>query len=143
MHLDEAQFLSHLVRGPDALVRTGELAAAAEALRHGDEKPLLRMAAEHDWPGFAEGGADAGPPEFFSVGANFATACAARRRDPDALEPAGPARRAPRGSSTATTATVPRDAFAPFSRAGCFGSLVELGFEVCLSGLARRTPTSS
>ena len=89
------------------------------------------MAAEHDWPGFADGGADAGPPEFFSVGANFATACAddVIRTHWNPLAPLDVRRR----QRDRYYRHAPRDAFAPFSRAGWFGSLVELGFEVCLS----------
>jgi pimeloyl-ACP methyl ester carboxylesterase len=48
-----------------------EIAAAADALRGGDEAPLLRLAAEHDRPLFG----DEGDPTVFSAGHNWGRFC--------------------------------------------------------------------
>lgn len=50
----------------------GEIPAAAKALRHGDSAPLLRLAAENDFP-LLHG--DPSDPTLFSVGDNIARFC--------------------------------------------------------------------
>jgi hypothetical protein len=52
------------------MLNAGELAAAADALAVGDEKPLLRLAAE-----IPPGGGNAGDPALFSAGDNAAAFC--------------------------------------------------------------------
>jgi pimeloyl-ACP methyl ester carboxylesterase len=71
--IDPQWFLVHLydnVGGPFLVF--GQLPAASEALREHDPVPLLRLAADNDFP--VPG--DEGEPTFFSVGAHVATFCA-------------------------------------------------------------------
>jgi hypothetical protein len=64
--------LNSIATGPNgAYLDTGELLAAAESLRHGDELPLLRLGAE----GFTPLLTDYGDPAVLSVAAYVATAC--------------------------------------------------------------------
>jgi pimeloyl-ACP methyl ester carboxylesterase len=85
----------------------GELTAAAQALRGGDTVPLLRLAAESPEV------TDSGNPAVFSLGASVAIFCA------DGLFPYDTS--APevtrRAQFEAAYATLPKDAFAPFSAA--------------------------
>ena len=91
-------------------VALSEIGAAAEALRHGDELPLLRLAAEHDGPLFG----DEGDPTVFSAGHNWARFCT------DASFPWD------KRASTSTRlvqwlvarSRLPSDSFAPFSIGG-------------------------
>ena len=53
----------------------GEIAAASAALRHGDRKPLLRIAAESYYPIRGLDEPDPFPPKFYSVGDFVAAFC--------------------------------------------------------------------
>ncbi len=54
---------------------TGEILAAAESLRRGDSKPLLRLAAEASPAPFPPSGDWGDPTTFQSIGAQYATSC--------------------------------------------------------------------
>jgi pimeloyl-ACP methyl ester carboxylesterase len=60
---------------PAPFINSGELAAAADALRNGDDAPLLRLAAENDPPVLS----DSGEPTGFSYGGFAATFCIENR----------------------------------------------------------------
>ncbi len=72
--IDPQWFLLHLydnVGGPFLVF--GQLPAASEALREHDPVPLLRLAANNDFPELGDGG---DPNLYLSLGANVATFCA-------------------------------------------------------------------
>ena len=88
-------------------VAPSEIGAAAEALRHGDRRPLLRLAAENAGPFFG----DEGKAINFSAGENFARYC---NDNPMPWDKA--AERSVREQQyEAARAGLPEDAFAPFS----------------------------
>ncbi|MGZ4380450.1 MAG: alpha/beta fold hydrolase [Gaiellaceae bacterium] len=109
LHVDESTIFDMLSADTFAdppFLNQGELTAAAQALRHGDTAPLLRLAAE------SPEGTDSGDPTgFFSAGALVATYCADGRFVFDAN--ASEATR--RAQLEAAFAGLPPDAFAPFS----------------------------
>ncbi|MGZ4394035.1 MAG: alpha/beta fold hydrolase [Gaiellaceae bacterium] len=111
LHVDESTIFDMLSADTFAdppFLNQGELTAAAQALRHGDTAPLLRLAAE------SPEGTDSGDPTgFFSAGALVATYCADGRFVFDAN--ASEATR--RAQLEAAFAGLPPDAFAPFSGA--------------------------
>ena len=73
VRVDE-RVLLRIAAAPSGLfVNTGELLAAATALKHGDRKPLLRLAAELG-PALPTD-TDSGDATGFSVGASYATLC--------------------------------------------------------------------
>jgi pimeloyl-ACP methyl ester carboxylesterase len=69
--IDPEYVQAHIVENAPPYVTVGEIPAAAEAQRRGDAAPLLRLAAETDFPAFA----DSGDPTAFSQGAWAATLC--------------------------------------------------------------------
>jgi pimeloyl-ACP methyl ester carboxylesterase len=69
--IDPDYVQAHIVENTPPYVTVGEIPAAAEAQRRGDPAPLLRLAAETDFPEFA----DSGDPAGFSLGAFAATLC--------------------------------------------------------------------
>jgi pimeloyl-ACP methyl ester carboxylesterase len=71
VHVTEGVLAWQILQAEDfSMTPQSEAAAAAGALRHGDEVPLLRLAAEAEAP---QGGP--GPATDFSVGDNFARFC--------------------------------------------------------------------
>ena len=110
LHVDEAtifDILSANFSVAPAFLSQGELTAAAQALRHGDTVPLLRLAAE------SPQATDSGPPGGFSVGASVAIFCSDGRFVYDVNAPEATRR----AQLDAASAALPRDAFAPFSAA--------------------------
>jgi hypothetical protein len=69
--VDPEYLLVHILDAGDFFLTPGEIPAAAQALRRGDARPLLRLAAEGDVP--IPG--DNGDPAEFSMGASSATFC--------------------------------------------------------------------
>ncbi len=70
--LDEAKLIGNVLANSDGgYLYQGEIAAAAASLRAGDPQPLLRIAAQTDFPAFF----DSGDPAFFSSGLNAAVYC--------------------------------------------------------------------
>jgi hypothetical protein len=70
--IDPGNLLVHVIDNVDGFgITHGEIAAAADALQRGDAKPLLRLAAEGDFP--IPG--DNGDANFYSQAANSATYC--------------------------------------------------------------------
>jgi pimeloyl-ACP methyl ester carboxylesterase len=70
--IDPGSLLVHVLDNTDGFGLThGETAAAADALERGDAKPLLRLAAEGDFPIVG----DNGDVNVYSAGANAATFC--------------------------------------------------------------------
>jgi pimeloyl-ACP methyl ester carboxylesterase len=86
----------------------GEIAAASKALRGGDDAPLLRLAAENDFPLFH---GDPSDPTLFSVGDNVARYCTDQTFQWD--KQASVADR--RGQFDSARAALPARMFAPFS----------------------------
>ena len=71
--LDETKLIGNVLENSDGgFLYQGEIAAAAASLRAGDPTPLLRIAAQTDFPAFF----DTGDPAGFSIGLNAAVACA-------------------------------------------------------------------
>ena len=71
--LDETKLIANVLENSDGgYLYQGEIAAAAASLRAGDPVPLLRIAAQTDFPAFL----DSGDPAFFSSGLNAAVVCA-------------------------------------------------------------------
>jgi pimeloyl-ACP methyl ester carboxylesterase len=71
--LDETKLITNVLTNNDGgYLYQGEISAAAAALRAGDPAPLLRIAAQTDFPAVF----DEGDPSFFSIGLNAAVACA-------------------------------------------------------------------
>jgi pimeloyl-ACP methyl ester carboxylesterase len=109
LHVDEStifDILSNEHFADPAFLNQGELTAAAEALRHGDPAPLLRLAAESPPP------VDSGDPTgLFNAGASTATFCADGRFvwDKNAPEATREAQ------YQAAVAALNDDDFAPFS----------------------------
>jgi len=124
VRLDEASMMNRLAHnssgwGGDYLARTGggfatagELTAAARALKRGDRRPLLRLAAEqlsgYSFPG------DTGPATEFSQGAYFATFCTDSLALYDTTAPVD----VRRAQYEAALDAMPKDTFAPFSVRG-------------------------
>ena len=72
VRIDEDALLYFIVTYPSgAFINTGEILAAAVALKQGDTAPLLRLGAE----GFFTLVGDSGDPTGFSAGAFYATGC--------------------------------------------------------------------
>ena len=69
--IDPTYLLVHILDAGDFFLTPGEVPAAADALRRGEARPLLRLAAEGDFP--IQG--DNGDPAEFSQGASSATFC--------------------------------------------------------------------
>ena len=106
--VDETRLVNLLADPSGGFLDLSEISAAGRALQRGDAAPLLRMAAETDFPSFF----DAGDPRFFSAGDFYATFCAdgsfpwnegapepTRRRQYDAAVAALPRARSPRSPS--------------------------------------------
>ena len=107
-------------------VAPSEIGAAADALRAGDKRPLLRLAAENAGKFFV----DEGDPEVFSVGDNFARYCNDNPMPWDKSLP----RSARKAQYEALRGALPADAFAPFSVGAWLAPLPTgpLGPDVCL-----------
>lgn len=108
--LDEVGLLNLVMNqgSSNAIVEGGELLAAADSLRHGDDLPLLRLGAESISSWFT----DYGDPTLESIGAGGATWCV------DNPMPYGwsvsPQQRLQQ--FTEAVSDLPRDYFAPFSK---------------------------
>jgi pimeloyl-ACP methyl ester carboxylesterase len=109
VHVDEStiiDILSAKYNATPLFLNQGELTAAAQALRHGDRTPLLRLVAE------SPQATDNGPPSvFLSLGASIANFCSTARlvydlNAPEAIR---------RAQLDAAAAALPGNAFAPFS----------------------------
>lgn len=98
----------------------GEIAAAAKALRHRDSAPLLRLAAENDFPLFH---GDPSDPTLFSVGDNIARFCTDQSFQWD--KQASLEKR--RTQFDAARATLAPNTFSPFS-VGAWVQPAPLGF---------------
>ena len=124
VHIDEAFLLTYIVdnmRGNFA--STGEILAAATSFWGGDQKPLLRLAAETFYT--LEG--DNGDPAYFSKGANVATFCSDLRM-PWEWSATVPDRKA---QFNRAMALLPKDYYAPFSKAAA-GNLTFNAPKECL-----------
>ena len=102
--------LNSIATGPNgAYLDTGELLAAAESLRRGDDLPLLRLGAE----GFMPILTDYGDPAVFSVAAYAATACVDSQMPYEWSSP----RQIRLMQYAEAVSDLPPDYFAPFSKA--------------------------
>lgn len=111
LHVTEAS-LDQYILWNDAgdRVAIGEIAAAAESLGKGDNTPLLRLAAEADFPAFF----DNGDPSGFSAAVGQAATCTDLQFQWD--KNATPAQRQTQYNSA--FAALPSQAFFPFSKQG-------------------------
>jgi pimeloyl-ACP methyl ester carboxylesterase len=110
VHLTEGYLIWRILLTGEPFIGDSEVAAAAVALRHGDTRPLLRLAAENDHP-ISLGGPD---PSVFSAGANDARSCTDmpwqwNDRAPESVR---------RSQFAAWVHNLPADAYAPFSVMG-------------------------
>ena len=91
--LDETKLIANVLENSDGgYLYQGEIAAAAASLRAGDPAPLLRIAAQTDFPAFF----DSGDPAFFSSGLNAAVVLRRMARAVERERHAGGARGAVR-----------------------------------------------
>jgi pimeloyl-ACP methyl ester carboxylesterase len=108
--LDEVGLLNLVVNqgSSNAIVEGGELLAAADSLRHGDDLPLLRLGAEaiSSWV------TDYGDPTLFSTGAGGGTWCVDNPMPYDWS--VSPQQRLQQFAEAVSD--LPRDYFAPFSK---------------------------
>jgi pimeloyl-ACP methyl ester carboxylesterase len=72
LRVTEGRIAKLLGNDAGGFINQGEIVAAAQALRHRDRAPLLRLAAENDLPLFH---GDPSDPTLFSLGANNARFC--------------------------------------------------------------------
>lgn len=111
VHVDESTIIDLLTAQYNAtplFLNQGELTAAAQALRHGDRTPLLRLAAE------SPQNPEVGPPSaFLSYGASVANFCSNARLVYDVNAPEATRR----AQLEAAAAALPPTTFAPFSAA--------------------------
>jgi pimeloyl-ACP methyl ester carboxylesterase len=119
--VDEARVIDLLGDTSAGSLDASEISAAARALAHGDRAPLLRMAAETDFPLFT----DQGDPRFYSDGDFVATYCADGVFPWDESAP----ETTRRAQYDAAVARLRPGAFAPFSVAGWLGSLQPTGVD--------------
>jgi pimeloyl-ACP methyl ester carboxylesterase len=119
--VDEAGVIDLLADDSAGFLDASEIGAAARALARGDEAPLLRMAAETDFPRFS----DSGDPRFFSAGDFDATFCTDSVFPFDKSAPEATRR----AQYDAAVAGLRPNAFAPFSVPGWLGSVVPVGEE--------------
>ena len=133
VRIDEAFLLWYIIHVPtfpvSNFIATGELVAAATALRQGDPGPLLRLGAEGFFPccGPVHGDLRA-DPTVFSEGASYATGCV------DATESWNWAAAVPGREAQYDHAVrkLPADYFAPFSKAAATGLLFSRFGRPCL-----------
>jgi pimeloyl-ACP methyl ester carboxylesterase len=114
--------------GSDAggYVAPSEVGAAAAALRRGDRRPLLRLAAENVGPFFG----DEGKATNYSAGENFARYC---NDNPMPWDKSAP-RSVRKAQFEAAKAALPKDEFDPFSIAGWLAPLPTgpIGPDACI-----------
>jgi hypothetical protein len=111
LHVTEASLDEYILwNDAGGKVAIGEIAAASESLRKGDNTPLLRLAAEADFPAFY----DNGDPSGFSAAVLQATTCTDLQFQWD--KSATPVQRQAQYNSA--LAALPPQAFFPFSKQG-------------------------
>ena len=133
--VDEARVIDLLADPSGGFLDASEISAAARALQRGDAAPLLRMAAETDFPSFV----DQGDPRFYSDGDFAATFCADGVFPFDKSAPEA----ARRAQYEAAVARCRASAFAPFSVPAWLGSHVATADDcvgVAAPRRARRRP---
>ena len=108
-----------------AFASTGEILAAASALSQGDQKPLLRLAAEGS--AFPQPSFDHGNPADWSAGAQYATTCADVEVPWDWSAPVSTRM----AQYTQAVAALPPNYFAPFSKAAATGLMFSLTGAQC------------
>lgn len=125
LRIDEDALLNFVITYPEgAFTNTGEILAAADALKHGDSVPLLRLGAE----GFFTLEGDYGDPTFNSAGAFYATGCIDAIEAWDWSQPVA----VRETQLNEAISHLPTDYFAPFSKTAANGILFStLGAE-CL-----------
>lgn len=122
--LDETLLINLLGNDSAGLLNHSEISAAARALENGDSLPLLRLAAENDFPIFV----DNGDPRFYSAGDNYATYCTDGEFPWDETAASEAKRQA---QYDAAVAALPGNVFAPFSVGGWTNSFVAAG-DLCV-----------
>ena len=113
--VDEARVIDLLGDVSGGYLDASEISAAGRALARGDRAPLLRMAAETDFPLFF----DKGDPRYYADGDFLATFCTDGVFPWDTSAPEATRR----AQYDAAVAGLRRSMFAPFSLAGWLGSL--------------------
>jgi pimeloyl-ACP methyl ester carboxylesterase len=124
VRIDEDALLNFVITYPNgAFVNTGEILAAANALKHGDTVPLLRLGAE----GFFTLVGDSGDPTFNSAGAYYATGCMDAIEAWDWSDPVS--ERVDKYEEAVSE--LPFDYYAPFSKAAATGVLFSVDGRQC------------
>jgi pimeloyl-ACP methyl ester carboxylesterase len=116
--VDETTVVNVLSDDSTGFLNGAEISAAARALERGDRVPLLRLAAEEDFPALF----DAGDPRFFSAGDFYATFCADAVLPIDLTAPEA----TKRAQYDAAVARLRQNAFKPFSVGAWLASFVPL-----------------
>jgi pimeloyl-ACP methyl ester carboxylesterase len=126
MRIDEAALLNFVVAYPTgAFTSTGEILAAAAALKAGDPAPLLRLAADGF---FTLDGGDAGDPTLESVGALYATGCVDAGQPWDWSDSVSDRKE----KYADVVSRLPTNYFAPFSKSAPTGILFSTLGKQCL-----------
>jgi pimeloyl-ACP methyl ester carboxylesterase len=127
--VDETRLINMLGDESGAFLTHSEISAAARALAAGDPAPLLRIAAETDFPVFG----DAGDPRFFSAGDFYATFCTDGEFPWDETARAEATRRS---QYERALGSMRHNAFAPFSAPAWAESFIATG-DLCVPWPAR------
>jgi len=125
--VDEDTVLNYMIANATGVfTSTGEVLAAASALSQGDQKPLLRLAAE-GLSALPQPLFDHGDPTFWSAGAEYATKCSDAQVPWDWSAPVSTRM----VQYTQVVAALPPDYFAPFSKAAATGLLFSTNGAQC------------
>jgi pimeloyl-ACP methyl ester carboxylesterase len=127
VRIDATKLLAFVI--DDAIgrfVTSGEIVAAADALRHGDRAPLLRLGAETAFP--LAGAADFGDPTFFSVGALYGTGCVDAHEVWDWSAPIAERK----AQLQAAVDALPDDYFSPYSKAAASSLYFSIFAKPCI-----------
>jgi pimeloyl-ACP methyl ester carboxylesterase len=126
--VDEDAVLNYMIANATGVfTSTGEVLAAAAALSQGDQKPLLRLAAE-GLSAFPQPLVDQGDPTGWSVGAQYATKCSDAQVPWDWSAPVSTRM----AQYAQAVAALPSNYFAPFSKAAATGLLFSGNGAQCL-----------
>jgi pimeloyl-ACP methyl ester carboxylesterase len=125
VRVDEDALLNFVVTYPTGVfTSTGEILAAAAALKHGDNVPLLRLAAEGSFTLIG----DSGDPTFSSAGAFLATGCVDAGQPWDWSDSVSDRKE----SYAEAIRDLPTNYFAPFSKSAPTGILFSTLGKDCL-----------
>ena len=129
VRIDEEALLNVVIAYPTMnFVSIGEILAAAESLRRGDSKPLLRLGAEGFPAPYPPSGDWGDPTTFMSVPSQYATSCVDHDQAWNWSSPVA----VRKVEYAEAVADLPADYFAPFSRKAATGRLFSWFGRDCL-----------